>query len=127
MAFPLYGHELDLAHNPIEAGLERFVAFDRGFVGEEALREVMERGPARRLVGMVLEGRQVARSGYPILEGTQIGQITSGTYGPSVESSIAIGYVASASAAPGSRLQIEIRDKQVSCEITKTPFYNRKA
>jgi len=124
MAYPLYGHELERSRNPIEAGLERFLAFGRGFTGEAALARARE--PEQRLVGLVLEGRQVARSGYPILAEGRIGTITSGTYGPSVERSIALGYLAARYAAVGTRLGVEIRGRNVPCQVTQTPFYGRK-
>jgi aminomethyltransferase len=131
MAYPLYGHELDRSRNPIEAGLERFLAFGRGFRGEPALRAVQERGPEQRLVGLVVEGRQVARPGYPICgpdpeAGEILGRVTSGTYGPTVERSIAIGYVPAGLAGAGTRLHVEVRGRRVPCEVSETPFLRRK-
>jgi aminomethyltransferase len=130
MGYPLYGHELDREHDPVEAGLERFLAFGRGFVGEPALVRVRERGPARRLVGLFPEGRQVARTGAAILAGPepadpQVGTVTSGTFGPTVERSIAIGYVAASHATPGTRLALDVRGRRVACEVTRTPFHRR--
>ncbi len=126
MGYPLYGHELERGRNPIEAGLERFVAFGQGFVGEPALRAAREAGPAQRLIGLLLEGRQVARSGYPILDQEPVGTITSGTYGPSVERSIAIGYVAAACARVGTRLEVEVRNRRIPCRVSEMPFYRRE-
>jgi aminomethyltransferase len=126
MAYPLYGHELDREHDPIEAGLERFVAFGAGFVGEAALRRRASEGPARRLVGLVLEGRVVARAGFPIVAPGGGGVVTSGTFGPSVDRSIALGY-APAGLAAGARLHVEIRGKHAPCEVVATPFYRRNA
>jgi aminomethyltransferase len=124
-AYALYGHELDREHDPIEAGLERFVAFGKGFVGESALRARRDSGPARRLVGLVLEGRQVARPGCKILSALGDGVVTSGTFGPTVDRSIALGY-APAGLAVGARLHVEIRGKNLPCELVATPFYRRK-
>jgi aminomethyltransferase len=124
-AYPLYGHELDREHDPIEAGLERFVAFGKGFSGEAALRARVASGPARRLVGLVLEGRQVARPGFKIASPFGDGVVTSGTFGPTVDRSIALGYVPAAVTA-GSRLHVEIRGKLLPCEVVATPFYRRK-
>jgi aminomethyltransferase len=126
MAYPLYGHELDRSRTPVEAGLERFCAFGRGFIGDRALSERRAAGPKERLVGLLLEGRAVARPGYPVLETEPVGKVTSGTYGPSVERSIAIGYVCAEHAEHGTRLTVEIRDRQVPCEVVGTPFYGRK-
>jgi aminomethyltransferase len=127
MAYSLYGHELCRERNPIEAGLERFLAFGTGFIGEAALEAVRERGPAERLVGLVVEGRAVARAGFPILADSEVGSVTSGTFGPSIERSIAIGYVPARCAAPGTRVEVEIRSRRVPCTVTETPFYSRKA
>ena len=124
-AYPLYGHELDREHDPIEAGLERFVAFGKGFTGEAALRARADAGPARRLIGLVLEGRQVARPGFKIASPFGDGIVTSGTYGPTVDRSIALGY-APARLRAGARLHVEIRGKLLPCEAVATPFYRRK-
>ncbi len=128
MGYPLYGHELDREHNPIEAGLERFVAFGKGFIGEDALTRARDSGAGVRLVGLVLEGRQVARAGFPLIVDGGKGAVTSGTYGPSVERSIAMGYVpeGSAGAGAGARLHIEVRGRNVPCEVVDMPFYNGK-
>ncbi len=125
MGYPLYGHELDRAHTPLEANLERFVAFGKGFVGEKALLEARDSGPGQLLVGLVLQGRQVARAGFPILAGDAAGIVTSGSYGPSVERSIAMGYVPAESAQPGARILVEVRGRQLPCDVVGLPFYNR--
>jgi aminomethyltransferase len=126
MGYSLYGHELDPSTNPLEAGLERFVALGRGFIGEEALLEIQKRGPARRIIGLLLEGRVVARPGTPILRDGPIGTVTSGTFGPSIERSIAIGYVPAELASAGNRLAVEIRGREVACEVAQLPFFHRK-
>ena len=126
MGYSLYGHELDPSINPLEAGLERFVAFGKGFIGEEALLEIQKRGTPRRIVGLLLEGRQVARPGAPIVHGGPIGTVTSGTFGPSIERSIAIGYVPAEHAGVGTRLAIEIRGREIACEVAQLPFFHRK-
>ncbi len=127
MGYPLYGHELDLAHDPLEAGLERFVAFGRGFIGEAALARRRATGPERRLVGLLLDGRQAARPGAPILDDGPVGAVTSGTFAPTVERAISIGYVPARYARPGTRLAVLVRDRRLPCEVTTTPFLHRKA
>ena len=124
-ALPLYGHELDRAHDPLEAGLERFVAFGRGFNGEAALRARADAPARRRLAGFVLDGRQVARTGFAIHTQSGDGVVTSGTFGPTVDRSIALGYVPAGLAA-GARVHVEIRGKEIPCEVVPTPFYRRK-
>ena len=125
MAFPLYGHELSLERNPLEAGLERFVDFGVGFIGEEALCKVRASGPSERLVGLMLESRQVARTGYALAAKEPAGEVTSGTFGPSVQRSIAIGYVQDRFSTPGTRLSVRIREKSVGCTVVPTPFFDR--
>ena len=133
MGYALYGHELDREHNGVEAGLSRVIAFDRDFIGCEALRAERERGPARSLVALDIEGRQVARAGFAIHSADEgqaappCGQVTSGTFGPSVERSIAIGYVPTPCAEPGTRLAVDIRGRRVACRVTTFPFFKRKA
>jgi aminomethyltransferase len=126
MGYPLYGHELDRHTNPLEAGLERFVTPDREFVGSAALAELRRTGPTRRLVGLLLDAGPVARPGAPIRTGAGDGLVTSGTFAPSVERSIAIGYVPARAARPGELAQVEIRGRRVDARITETPFYRRK-
>ncbi len=132
MAYPLYGHELTRERSPIQAGLERFVRLGAGFVGEAALAAQQQAGADPRLVGLVLEGRAVARQGYMIHadaasgSSAAIGVVTSGTWGPSVERSIAIGYVPAEFAEPGTPLSVEIRKRAAPCTVTQTPFYSRK-
>ncbi|HXZ85448.1 MAG TPA: glycine cleavage system aminomethyltransferase GcvT [Myxococcota bacterium] len=126
MGYPLYGHELDRDTNPHEAGLERFVAFERDFVGSAALAALRRSGPARRLVGLLLEAGPVARPGAPIRTAEGDGRVTSGTFAPSVERSIAIGYVPARAARAGERVQVEIRGRRIDARITEFPFYRKR-
>lgn len=128
MAYPLYGHELDREIDPISAGLGRFIAWESSFIGERALARLRERGPERRRVGITMDGRALPRPGCVIAdsEGLEIGRVTSGTFGPSVERSIAIGYVPATLATPGLRVGIEIRERFLPGQITATPFFARK-
>jgi aminomethyltransferase len=124
MAYPLYGHELDDTTNPIEAGLERFVAFGAGFHGERALAAVREQ-PVQRLVGLLVEGRSAARPPSAIRTPGGVGRVTSGSHAPSIERSIAIGYVPAQYAALGTALAVEIRGREVPCRVCATPFFQR--
>jgi aminomethyltransferase len=123
-ALPLYGHELDDATSPLEAGLERFVKLDvGGFIGAEALARRRDAGPSRVLVGFVLEERGVARAGDPILaDGAEIGRVTSGAPSPTLGKSIGLAYVPPARAAPGTLLQVAIRGRATAARIVETPF-----
>ena len=94
---PLYGNELDRETNPFEAGLGRVVKLDKpgDFVGRAALEKVATDGPAKRLVGLVMQGRGIARHGYPVHAGDRrTGVVTSGTQSPTLGKAIAMAYVA---------------------------------
>jgi aminomethyltransferase len=125
---PLYGNELDRSTNPLEAGLERVVRFDKSgdFVGRAALEKVARDGPARRLVGLVIRGRGIARHGYPVHAGDRpTGVVTSGTQSPTLGTPIAMAYVAPGDAEPGTMLEVEVRDQRVPAEVVPLPFYRR--
>lgn len=125
-ALPLYGHELDDTTSPLEAGLGRFVKRARGgFVGAEAIERRADAGAARHLAGFVVEGRGFARATYPILHGgAQVGVVTSGGPSPTLGKSIGLGYVPPALAAPGTRIEIGVRDRAVPARIVETPFWS---
>jgi aminomethyltransferase len=125
---PLYGNELDLETNPFEANLGRVVKLDKAgdFVGRAALEKVARDGVARRLVGLIVRGRGIARHGYPVFAGDRrTGVVTSGTVSPTVGQAIAMAYVATADATPGTMLDVEIRGQRVPAEVVALPFYRR--
>jgi aminomethyltransferase len=125
---PLYGNELDAATNPFEAGLGRVVKLDKAgdFVGRAALERVARDGVDRKLVGLILRGRGIARHGYRLLSGDRVtGVVTSGTQSPTLGQPIAMGYVATADAEPGTMIDVEIRDQRVPAEVVALPFYRR--
>jgi len=127
MKFPLYGNDIDLEHNPIEAGLSWVVKLNKGeFLGRAALAACAAAGPSRRWVGFKMEGRGIPRHGYPVhVGGKEVGLVTSGTHSPSLGEPIGAAYVPAAVAAVGSKLEIIIRDKPVAAVVVKTPFYKR--
>jgi aminomethyltransferase len=127
---PLYGNELDLGTTPYEAGLGRVVKLDKPgmFVGRAALEKVATDGPKRRLVGLVIEGRGIARHGYPVHAGDRrTGVVTSGTQSPTLGVPIAMAYVATADSEPDTRLEVEIRDARVAARVVPLPFYRRSS
>jgi aminomethyltransferase len=127
---PLYGNELDRSTNPFEAGLGRTVKLGKPgpFTGREALERVARDGTARRLVGLALRERGIARHGYPVLaDGSPTGVVTSGTMSPSLNTAIAMAYVATGHAEPGRMLAVEIRGAPVAAEVVPLPFYKRPA
>ena len=125
---PLYGNELDLGTDPYQAGLGRVVKLGKtgDFVGRTALEKIARDGPSRRLVGLTIEGRGIARHGYPVWSGERrTGVVTSGTQSPTLGVPIAMAYVAPGDAEPGTVLDIEIRDARVPARVVTLPFYRR--
>lgn len=127
-AMALYGQDIDEQTSPLEAGLGWLVHLDKAhdFLGREALVRQKVDGVTRRLVGLELEGRNIARHGYPVLaaEGA-VGVVTSGTWSPTLERAIALAYVAAEHAKIGSSLSVEIRGKPCPARVVKRPFYRR--
>jgi aminomethyltransferase len=125
---PLYGNELDTTTNPYEAGLGRVVKLDKAgdFVGRAALERVARDGPGRRLVGLTVRGRGIARHGYPVWSAERrTGVVTSGTQSPTLGMPIAMAYVAPGDAEPGTIVDVEIREQRVPAEVVALPFYRR--
>ena len=124
---PLHGHEIDTETSPMEAGLERFVRQEGEFLGAGALRKQREDGVARKLAGLQLSGRSAPRADYPILyQGDPVGRVTSGSYSPTLDSSIAMGYVLVRYADPGQKLDVDIRGRSTPVEVVALPFYTRR-
>ena len=126
---PRYGNELDRSTNPFEANLGRVVKLDKSgdFVGRAALEKVARDGVARRLVGLVMRGRGIARHGYPVLVGDRAsGVVTSGTHSPSLGQAIAMAMVATTDAEPGTMVDVEVRGQRVPAEVVALPFYQRE-
>ncbi|MFO1460120.1 MAG: glycine cleavage system aminomethyltransferase GcvT [Verrucomicrobiota bacterium] len=128
VCFPLYGHELDEATSPIEAGLGVFVSFDKGeFVGREALSRQKADGVSRKCVAFrMTEKSPPPRPGYAILSSeAPVGTVVSGTQSPSLGIGIGMGYVPPALAVPGTRIEIEIRGRRSPAEIVKKPIFRK--
>ncbi|MGI6609013.1 MAG: glycine cleavage system aminomethyltransferase GcvT [Limnochordia bacterium] len=121
----LYGNDIDEETTPLEAGLGFFVKLDKpDFIGREALLAQKEAGVSRRLVAFVVEGRGIPRHGYSICDeqGTPIGTVTSGSFSPTMEKDIGMGYVETSLAKAGSRIFIDVRGKARPAEIIKGRF-----
>ena len=125
-ALPLHGHEIDENTTPIEAAQERFVRFDKDYVGSNVLKEQHENGTDRKLIGLTLPGRSAPRAEYPILhQGQPVGRVTSGSYSPTLDTSIALGYVGSGLARTGTTLDVDIRGRVTEAQVVDLPFYRR--
>jgi aminomethyltransferase len=125
-AMALYGQDIDDATTPLEAGLGWLVHLDRKgeFIGRSRLEEQKQLGVTRRLVGLQLEGRNIARHDYPVLhDGERVGKVTSGTLSPTLGYPIALAYVPTALSKLGQVLEVEIRGKGYPATVVKRPFY----
>ena len=133
----LYGHDIDETTSPVEAGLAWSIQQRRrvegGFPGAARIQRELRESPKRLRVGIRPDGRAPAREGTEILaaDGTPIGKVTSGGFGPSIDAPIAMGYVTTAHAAPGAAVQLVVRGKPLPARVVKLPFvahrYARKS
>tara|TARA_Y100001968_G_C19424258_1_gene753439 strand:+ start:1013 stop:2137 length:1125 start_codon:yes stop_codon:yes gene_type:complete len=127
-AMHLYGNELDMETTPFEAGLGWLVHLEMPsmFISRKILEKEAETKPQRRLTGIKLEGRAIARQGYKVFQNNNfVGQITSGTWSPTLEAGIALAYLPSDISIPGIPLEIEIRGKRFRAKTVKKPFYKK--
>lgn len=128
VGLPLYGDELTDGISPIEAGLGIFVKLDKPeFIGREPLARQKADGPGRRIVGLELEGRNIARHGYEVLtpEGEVIGHVTTGYRGISTDRSIAMALIDARYAAKDTELKVRIRRKEIPARVVAKKFYKK--
>lgn len=126
MCYPLYGSELSEAVNPIDAGLGDFVDLSRQFIGVDALRSVARRGADRKLVALRAESRRRGSAGDRIvMDGRIVGQVTSGAFSPSLEVSIALGFVHSEAAKCGTELVIRTARAELPVTVREKPLYHK--
>ena len=124
----LYGNDIDDKHTVLEADLGWIVKFEKGdFIGRTALQQQQSAGLTRKLVGFEMVGRGIARPHYPVVvDGREIGEVTSGGPSPTLGKNIGLAYVAIAHAAIGTEINILIRGEPVRAKIVPAPFYKRK-
>ena len=124
----LYGHDIDTTTSPVEAGLTWSIQKRRreegGFPGAARIQRELREGPARLRVGLKPEGRAPAREGTVVAtpDGREVGKITSGGFGPSVNGPVAMGYVAREFATPGTKLHLVVRGKPLPAQVVPMPF-----
>lgn len=131
-AMPLYGHELTEDVNALETGLDFAIHLDKNaadddetFIGQQALMDVRASGgPRRRLVGLELDTKRTARQGMAVLAGAEaVGVVTSGCQSPTLGKSIAMAYVATPNAEPGTGLAVDLGREQPNATVVPLPFY----
>jgi aminomethyltransferase len=124
MGYCLYGNDIDDTTSPLEAGLGWVTKFTKDFVGSDILKAQKEAGLKRKLVGIELLDRGIARSHYEITDtdGVKIGEVTSGTQSPTLQKGIALGYVPIEYSKPGTTLFVKVREKLLRAQVAKLPF-----
>ena len=127
MGYCLYGNDINDTTSPIEAGLGWITKFTdyKDFINKAALLKQKQEGTAHRLVGFEMVDKGIPRHEYEIVDaqGNKIGEVTSGTMGPSVKIPVGMGYVPAALSKEGSEIHIKIRDKILRAKVVKFPFY----
>ena len=124
MCFHLYGNDMTVERNPIEAGLGWCCKEQTRFVGSESVARARREGTEEKLVPFVIEGRGIARPGNPVVGG---GVVTSGTYSPCLEHGIGMAYVPASRAEPGERIEIDVRGTMRPATIERKPLYRKGA
>ena len=124
---PLYGHEITESINPLEAGLNFGVRLKKpDYPGRDALAKVKAEGPARRLIGLRIDGRRIPRQGYPVLiNGEAAGEVASGTWSPTFDLAIATALVDAAALEGASSIEVDVRGRPVQASVVELPFYKR--
>jgi len=127
----LYGHEIDDSTTPLEAGLGWIVKLGKGdFIGRDVLERQAEEGVERRLVGLEMLERGIARHGYPVLldrdAGESAGVVTSGTQAPTLGKALAMAYLPIEAADTGREVFVSIRNRAARARVVELPFYSRK-
>jgi aminomethyltransferase len=140
VCFPLHGNELTPERNPIEAGLGWCCAEATGFIGSEAVAQARAEGTTEKLVPFLIEGPGIPRPGNPVLcpsegasisdssrlsEGEAIGEVSSGTFSPSLEVGAGMAYVRADLAAVGTELEIDVRGKHRQARVASKPLYKK--
>jgi aminomethyltransferase len=124
VCFHLYGNDLSEQRGPIEAGLGWCCKEATGFIGAEAVSAVRTAGPHEKLVPFMIDGQGIARQGNPVLGG---GEVTSGTFSPSLERGIGMAYVPAERAEPGTGLEIDVRGRTRAATVHSKPLYRKES
>jgi len=126
-ALSLYGHEIDDRTTPLEAGLKFAVSFDKDFIGKAVLAEQLEQGARRKLVGLDIVGRGIARADYEVCQDERrVGKVTTGYLLPNHAHPLALAMVETACAAVGTELAVMIRNQAVKAVVRDIRFMDKK-
>lgn len=123
----LYGNDMDETITPLEVVYGWVTNLEKEFVGSTTLRQLQEGGLRRKLVGFEMEERGIARHGYKVFkEGREIGEVTSGTFTPTLQKAVGLAFVPILYSEPGTEIFIQIRDHHTRARVVRLPFYKRK-
>jgi len=127
MGFCLYGNDIDQTTHPLEAGLGWITKLNKGeFIGRMPMLKAKETGLKRKLVGLTLPEKNIARHGFSLMHnGSTVGHVTSGTFSPSLQKSVAMGYVDSSLSEPGSSVEASVRGREIPASVVKVPFLRK--
>ena len=122
--YALYGNDIDEERNPYQAGMSWTVAITKGdFIGRKELIKIKENCCQRKLTPFKISGRGMARHGYQVFgEEGEIGEVTSGSYSPTLEQSIGLAYLEKEYTEVGTEIEIEVRNRRIKAEVVKGPF-----
>jgi aminomethyltransferase len=127
VCFHLHGQDLTPDRNPIEAGLGWCCKEETGFIGSEAIAAARAAGPEEKLAPFTIEGRGIPRLGNEVFkDGERVGEVTSGTFSPSLEIGIGMAYVAAELAEPGTELEIDVRGRRRPAKVGSKPLYEKE-
>jgi aminomethyltransferase len=126
VCFHLYGNDMDTSRNPIEAGLGWCCKEATGFIGAEAVAAAREAGTAQKLAPFVFTGPGIPRQGNEVVSGDEVvGEVTSGTLSPCLETGIGMAYVPADLAGPGTELEVDVRGRRRPARIESKPLYKK--
>ncbi len=129
MGFCLYGNDIDQFTNPLEAGLGWITKFEKGnFNGKDSLQKIKQSGLTRKLICFKVEDKKfIPRHGYDItVNGKKTGVVTSGTFSPTLEIGIGMGYIDDVNSQQGDTINIQVRGTEARAVIVKPPLINKK-
>ena len=130
MGYPLYGHDIDHTTSPVEAGSTWIMGKTRAnkdFIGAKRVFDELENGASRKLVGIKITGKGVAREGAEVFDGNKkIGVLTSGGFSPSLKVAIGMAYIDTAAANIGTKVNVRVRNRDIEAEISNSSFVEAK-
>jgi aminomethyltransferase len=126
VCYPLHGNDIGPQWDAISSGLGWVCALETDFIGADALRDVAERGPERKLVAFRMTEQAIPRQGMAIATEAGGGQVTSGSQSPMLGVGIGLGYVPAGAGTPGTELTIDVRGRSRRAEVVRKPIYERK-